>query len=372
MIPSTSGEAGCAAKSKVVKPRNFQERSVPKFLKKVFQILEENKHNELMSWTADGLAVVIKKPTEFAEKVLPLYFKHNNFASFIRQLNMYKFKKKKTYQYDHVYLHEMFQRGRIDLLRNIQRKTTDAPMMASTSFEMKTYKEDVEVDVDNLLQENLHYKRIHKTLTTQVHFIESKMKDLRQEISTLYAEQQQSQANEQFLKKIVKNLTRVFGYENIERVIEAIDAEQTGSPSYNSSESYNQSSPAKMYAGQSKVCHSPNIYEEDSCTGKDYSHTCDYEPISNEFAHTTLAIPSQYDSYPGKSLTQQELEIRNMFNKDESEEQVDSAKSTISNTYNVWLKDFEKKKKRAEAFLGQANGHLGGLDIDDLYHRTEF
>ena len=30
--------------------------------------------------------IIIKKPLEFADEVLPLYFKHNNLASFIRQV----------------------------------------------------------------------------------------------------------------------------------------------------------------------------------------------------------------------------------------------------------------------------------------------
>lgn len=79
-------ESSSTGKSKTVKSRTYQERSVPKFLKKVFYILEENKHSDQISWSADGLAIVIKRPTEFSEKVLPLYFKHNNFASFIRQV----------------------------------------------------------------------------------------------------------------------------------------------------------------------------------------------------------------------------------------------------------------------------------------------
>lgn len=90
-----------------------QERSVPKFLRKVYYMLENNQHNDLVSWSPDGAALVVKKPTEFAEEVLPCYFKHNNFASFVRQLNMYNFKKKKNYQYDHAYGHEMFQKGKM-------------------------------------------------------------------------------------------------------------------------------------------------------------------------------------------------------------------------------------------------------------------
>ena len=78
-IPSDLSERNTRTKS-------HQERSVPKFLKKFFYILEENKHIEFVSWSNDGTVMIVKKPTEFAEKVLPLYFKHNNFASFVRQV----------------------------------------------------------------------------------------------------------------------------------------------------------------------------------------------------------------------------------------------------------------------------------------------
>ena len=66
---------------------------------------------------------MVKKPNEFSQKVLPHYFKHNNFASFIRQLNMYDFHKTKDSNNGKVFYHPNFQRDKRALLRQIRRKT---------------------------------------------------------------------------------------------------------------------------------------------------------------------------------------------------------------------------------------------------------
>lgn len=50
-------------------------------------LLRKNpEYGEIISWNEDGKAFKVKKPNEFAEKVLPKYFKTNNFASFVRQV----------------------------------------------------------------------------------------------------------------------------------------------------------------------------------------------------------------------------------------------------------------------------------------------
>ena len=68
------------------------------FLSKTYDLLEgvvddeddddDDKRN-IVSWNAEGTGFVVWSPAEFSELMLPKYFKHNNFSSFIRQLNTY-------------------------------------------------------------------------------------------------------------------------------------------------------------------------------------------------------------------------------------------------------------------------------------------
>lgn len=51
----------------------------------------------------------MKNIKEFEENILPIYFRHKNFASFVRQLNMYDFHKVRGEQ-KHIFSHKLFQR----------------------------------------------------------------------------------------------------------------------------------------------------------------------------------------------------------------------------------------------------------------------
>jgi heat shock transcription factor len=66
------------------------QRSLPTpFLTKTYQLVEDPAVDDVISWNEDGSTFVVWRPAEFARDLLPKYFKHNNFSSFVRQLNTY-------------------------------------------------------------------------------------------------------------------------------------------------------------------------------------------------------------------------------------------------------------------------------------------
>ena len=67
--------------------------NIPSFLVKTYDFVEEPDLDHIICWNADGNGFIVKQVNQFSEEVLPKYFKHNNFSSFVRQLNMYNFHK---------------------------------------------------------------------------------------------------------------------------------------------------------------------------------------------------------------------------------------------------------------------------------------
>lgn len=61
---------------------------IPQFLVKLYDILEKSDYENIISWEDNGKAFAIKNLNEFTEKILPKYFKHKTYSSFVRQVTL--------------------------------------------------------------------------------------------------------------------------------------------------------------------------------------------------------------------------------------------------------------------------------------------
>jgi len=107
--------------------------TVPAFLQKTYEILENPAFQDFVCWDDAGETLVIKKVSEFSSLVLPKYFKHNNFQSFVRQLNMYSFHKVRHKSDWREFRHPNFRRGCRHLLHTIKRKSSTSSTPSSHS-----------------------------------------------------------------------------------------------------------------------------------------------------------------------------------------------------------------------------------------------
>ena len=66
---------------------------IPPFVRKLRAIVKEPTIKGIVNWDEKSCVLTILKPEDFSIKILPFYFKHCNFSSFVRQLNLYGFHK---------------------------------------------------------------------------------------------------------------------------------------------------------------------------------------------------------------------------------------------------------------------------------------
>lgn len=92
------------------------------FVSKLFTLVSADENRGYVSWLDLGDGFQVWNPSEFSQHVLPKYFKHNNFCSFIRQLNIYGFHK--TDPESWIFKHEdgFFLRGQQEWLLKITRR----------------------------------------------------------------------------------------------------------------------------------------------------------------------------------------------------------------------------------------------------------
>ena len=187
-------------------------KNVPAFLNKLYAMVSDPSTNSLIHWSEDGLSFLVHRQEDFAKEVLPRFFKHNNAASFVRQLNMYGFHKVPHLQQGSLlndglddvweFSNPNFQRNQPDLLCLVTRKkgqntaSTEEPKESTTP-----------VDLNHIIQEVAAIRRHQITISADLKNIQRDNQSLWTESISLrerYAKQQDT------IDKILGFLASVF------------------------------------------------------------------------------------------------------------------------------------------------------------------
>ncbi|MFT7802977.1 heat shock factor protein 2 isoform X2 [Arapaima gigas] len=178
-----------------------QNSNVPAFLTKLWTLVEDSDTNEFICWSQEGSSFLVLDEQRFAKEILPKFFKHNNMASFVRQLNMYGFRKvmhidtgivKQERDGPVEFQHPFFKHGQDDLLEHIKRKVS-----STRPEENKIRQEDLSKILSSV--QNVHDKQEN---------MDSRLATLKRENEALWreiADLRQKHANQQqVIKKLIQ------------------------------------------------------------------------------------------------------------------------------------------------------------------------
>ncbi|KLO18591.1 hypothetical protein SCHPADRAFT_819769 [Schizopora paradoxa] len=203
---------------------------VPQFLQKLYEMVSNSSTNHLIKWSDAGDSFVVLDHERFARDVLPRWFKHNNFASFVRQLNMYGFHKIPHLQQGVLksetetelwnFEHPSFRRNQPDLLCLITRKK-QVPDRAGGEPGHGDIRETLTgaiggdavppgtvMDVNTIMNGITSLKRHQAAISSELNDLKSSNQILWQEA---LAARERHDKHQQTINKILKFLAGVFG-----------------------------------------------------------------------------------------------------------------------------------------------------------------
>ncbi|KAI5181841.1 hypothetical protein NEOKW01_1998 [Nematocida sp. AWRm80] len=155
------------------------------FVDKLYKMLEEPQNHSYIQWCSSGNSFLIINPTEFGKCILNKHFKHGNLSSFVRQLNKYDFHKIKSsegilkqfggqvWEFKHIH----FQKNRMELLKNITRKKSNADKRFKSSREMSTDTMEASNRIQSQIIGTLKMLTVHfQVLVEEVNDLKKKLK----------------------------------------------------------------------------------------------------------------------------------------------------------------------------------------------------
>ncbi|XP_020573113.1 heat stress transcription factor A-5-like [Phalaenopsis equestris] len=176
------------------------------FLLKTYDMIDDSSTDEIVSWSSTNSSFIVWNPPEFSSRLLPTYFKHNNYSSFIRQLNTYGFHKIDPERWE--FANEDFIKGQKHLLKNIhRRKPIHSHSQPPADAERAALVEEIEnlqKEKARLQADSWRFKQQHSIARIQLEHVELRMQDMEQRQEKMVAFLQKAARNPKFVENIVK------------------------------------------------------------------------------------------------------------------------------------------------------------------------
>lgn len=198
------------------------KKNIPGFVTKLYRMVNEGTSN-LIQWGPDGSTFIVRNDQEFSRQVLPRFFKHNNFSSFVRQLNMYGFHKVPHIQQGGAvgpeagtsssleFSNPNFCRNRFDLLVQVKRKAPKDEEAAERKTMATTVTGTItpagKVAVENVLKEIQALRHQQDALQSDISTVQRENQMLWTE--TMAARERHLQ-QQQVIEKILRFLASIF------------------------------------------------------------------------------------------------------------------------------------------------------------------
>ncbi|KAL8107883.1 heat stress transcription factor A-1a-like [Apium graveolens] len=139
---------------------------VPPFLNKVYEFVDDPDTDAIISWSSGGTRFTVWDHHVFSRQILPRYFRHDVFSSFVYQLNNYGFKKTSWDFWE--YENQWFQQGKENLLLNIKRKNDTNSLAIKRSRAAKGSLDAETLIIENLVKkQEIMEKQIHSLIKQQ-------------------------------------------------------------------------------------------------------------------------------------------------------------------------------------------------------------
>ncbi|KAG0168593.1 hypothetical protein DFQ28_000609 [Apophysomyces sp. BC1034] len=161
--PSPASYQSAYAQHLSVQPPPTQKPShTNTFVHKLYNMVVDNQYQHLIAWSYTGSSFIVCNIMEFSRDVLPKHFKHNNFSSFVRQLNMYGFHKVNKSPRGHRTLaenqiwefsHPKFLRNRPELLDDIKRKAMESDNTRRETGDLQAHMSMLQASQSEMMQQ---------------------------------------------------------------------------------------------------------------------------------------------------------------------------------------------------------------------------